>query len=386
MRGRLGLGAAWLLVGTSCSTDAGVEQSIPDSPPPAHQIGTGDGSASSVTFTVVYVTEQARQPTDLAFHPSRDELWVVLRESGYTETACTETDHTGCDPLWGSTAIIRAAGGEQPEAEWKQDQNAWHFMRRPTSIAMGASDTFATCHEARTGNHTDSDDPFIGPTLWSSDPAIYAVEPSAGGNGSHLDMLHSTPFCMGIAHERDNAYWTFNGDLGALDRYDFKQPHEPGGEDHRDGEVTRWAEGQLLRVPDVPSHLAYDSRDASLYVADTGHGRVVRLDTRSGNAGEPFPNFDGAQVSYRIDGATLQEVVPPGVLQAPSGLALAGDVLFVTDRATGVIHAFDVDGRHLRQLDTARAGGLAGLVIGPDDRAYFVDYSAGEVVRIDAAP
>lgn len=354
-------------------------------PPPGHQIGVGDGSAASVRFTEIFRDEAGRLATDLAFHPQRDELWVVLREPNYDPDApCTETETAGCAALEGSTEIIHSPGAMRPTAEWKQDQNAWHFMRRPTSIAFGAKDTFATCHEARTGNFTDSAIDFIGPTLWSSDPAIYAVAPSPGGNGSHIDMLHSTPFCMGIAHERDNVYWTFNGQIGAIDRYDFHEPHIPGAEDHMDGELSRWVTGAVLRVVDVPSHMAFDRRDGSLYVVDTGNGRIVRLDSKSGSPGAAFPNPDAIAISNYVDGAVLTEVVPPGQLQAPSGLALVGDVLLVTDNATSVIHAFGLDGQHLRELRTELpAGTLAGIAVGRDDRAYFVDFPGGRVVRID---
>ena len=42
-------------------------------------------------------------------------------------------------------------------------------------------------------------------------------------------MVHATQNCMGIAWERDNVYWTLNGEEGTLDRYDFGVPHVPGG-------------------------------------------------------------------------------------------------------------------------------------------------------------
>ena len=34
--------------------------------------------------------------------------------------------------------------------------------------------------------------------------------------GSHLDMLHNTPLCMGIAHEAANRYWVFGGLKGSV--------------------------------------------------------------------------------------------------------------------------------------------------------------------------
>jgi hypothetical protein len=364
----------------ACSSSERSPEMAEPAPPNVRQLG--DGSLASVSFTVIYESNERYHPSDLDFHPSRDELWVVFRQP-LSEAPCTEQDDSGCAALWGSTAIITAPGSDSPQAVFKQDQNAWHFLRSPTSIAFGSGDTFATCGEARTGNYTDTQADYMGPTLWSSDPAVFAVEPSPGGNGSHLDMLHETPFCMGVAHESGNVYWTHNGQLGALDRYDFREPHEPGGEDHSDGEVLRYVVGDLLRVPEVSSHLVFDPRDASLYVADTGHGRILRLASDTGRVGEPFPPLDPIRVSHYVEDAVLEELVPPGTLEAPSGLALLGNALLVTDHATGDVVAFDLDGRELIRLPTGRARALGGIAVGPDDKAYFVDMARHEIIRLD---
>lgn len=269
-----------------------------------------------------------------------------------------------------------------------KDPNALHFMRRPTSIAFGPNGTFATCHEARTGNPEDAPTDYIGPTLWTSDPAIFGKTqpPPADGsfvpNGSHLDMLHQTPFCMGIAHETENVYWTFNGQVGAIDRYDFKEPHPPGGDDHSDGEVLRYVQGSVARVENVPSHMVFDA--GQLYIADTGNARIARLDTQSGQVGSAFIPYDPLTVHHFVDGAVIVDVVPPGTLQQPSGIALHDGVLYVTDHATSAIHAFDLEGALIRSLDTGLPPGtLAGITIGPDGRAYFVDQLTASVLRID---
>lgn len=67
--------------------------------------------------------------------------------------------------------------------------------------------------------------------------SIYA-EPS-GGNGSHLDMLHESPYCQGIASETLNRFWVVDGNLGDIVMYDFKADHGPGNNDHADGVVHR---------------------------------------------------------------------------------------------------------------------------------------------------
>ena len=355
-------------------------------PPRAAALGTGDGSAGSVSFTRIYTSPRTRQSTDLAFNPVRpNELWILHREPK-SEAPCTEASATrsGCESLEGSVTILTDPGTTEMGGVWKKDDNAWHFMRRPPALAFGPGDTFATCGEERTGNFLDGEVDFIGPTLWSSDPAVFAVTPS-GGNGSHLDMLHESPFCMGIAHEQGNVYWVHNGQRGSLDRYDFAQDHGPGNEDHSDGVLHRYAEGEVARVPDVPSHMVYWPPDRHLYVADTGNRRVIKLDTSSGQRGGPVtPVYEPLADHAVFMGSTVVEVVPARVLMAPSGLEIHAGILYVADHATSRIHAFDLGGEPIRSLATdLPAGSLAGLTFGPDDKIYFVDVREGHVTRID---
>lgn len=354
--------------------------------PTASAIGEGD--ASRVQLVDVYVDDDGRLVTDLDFHPLRDELWVVLREP-FSGAPCTDESRAGCFALQGSTATITGPASGAPVAAWKQDENAWHFMRRPTGLAFGDDDTFATIHEHRTGNFDDEPADFIGPSLWSGDPAIYAEPPPPGKNGSHLDMLHETPFGMGIAHESANVYWTFNGQIGSIDRYDFGFPHEVGGDDHSDGTIHRYVEGQLLRVEEIPSHLEMDRSTGWLYIADTGHARVVRLAAASGTFGETWTPLERMAISQEIDGATLEEVVPAGTLQQPSGLALAGEgdsaVLYVGDRATGEIVAFTTAGVELARFATGLPA-LSGLALGPDGSLYAAAHDEGRVVRLVVTP
>jgi len=342
----------------------------------------------AVTPVLVY-EPQAKvklSATALAFNPTIEgELWVALRQfpSGLP---CTLTIDTGCAALPGAMAVVSDATSGTPSAVLKQDGNAWHFMRRPTAIAWGEELLFATCGEALTDNYEDDGDdtPYAGPALWSSDPAIFGVEPLPTQNGTHLDMLHETPYCMGIAHEAANAYWTFNGLAGSLDRVDFHAPHAIGGEDHDDGEVHRYIAGQLLRVPEVPSHLVYDSARSLVYVADTGHGRVLSVDPSTAVPGDDIKYYERLAARGEMDGATATALIPPGQLQTPSGITLADDVLYVTDNATSRIHSFDTTGKALRIFDTGLPGGsLAGIVLGPDGSLYVADRLSGNAYRVD---
>ena len=323
--------------------------------------------------------------TDLAFHPTRTgELWVTLRHDD-DGVPCTSNSIRGCSDTPGSIVLFEDARAAVPTFQILRDQNAQHFMRRPPAIAFGDDDYFATCGEARTANSEDADTDFIGPTLWSAARDVFAVSPSPGGNGSHLDMLHGTPYCMGMAHLDGNRYFAFNGQAGAIDLYNFAQPHEPGGMDHSDGSLRRYMDGELLRSTDIPSHLDYHAGSSTLYIVDTGHSRILRLFVDSGRLGDAIRTPDGIADARFVVTADWDVLVPPGELSRPSGIALGSDVFYVTDNTFGLIYQYDLSGQLLAQFDTGLGpNALAGIALGPDDKLYWVDMVNGAVWRGDS--
>jgi len=424
-----------LVLFAACS-DTATPMSTPDAgPPPPPTLRTG----AAVAFVPVYdaVTYEEREvrrdwlPVDLAVHPA-GELWVVqrmTRDPNFDdETECTQRGLEGspndCISLQGSTVALREPASAEPatgangRANLVVDANAWHFMRRPSSIAFGAAElrvepgtpgadgtliteavlyanTFATCHEHQTANPTDQS-PFIGPTLWTSDPTIYNGENGSfeWSNGSHLDMVHATPYCMGIAYEGGNAYWSFNGAAGTLDRYDFGSPHFTGHYDHGDGAVTRMILGEeesVLRLPYVPSNLEMFGTD--LYVADTGNGRLLRIDTASiPTETGSFSTFEGLPATLArgmawevvADAALLREQW--GGASEPSGLAfLDAETLVVANHATGHLTLLELDGTPIRTIDTGTGPGLGGLAT-IDGTLYFVQMNERRVYRMDLLP
>ncbi|MCB9781104.1 MAG: hypothetical protein H6742_21235 [Alphaproteobacteria bacterium] len=342
----------------------------------------GGGDLDNVTRTVIGTGGDGLNiPRDLGFNPDgQDELWVVNRADDSTVT------------YWD-------AGTAGQQAEHIVDPFALHFMEEVSSIAFGAPGTFGTCQEStNTYNGQYQGNNFMGPTLWSSDMDIYGQSnPEAvdyltdlfgfyADLGSHLDMLHQTPLCMGIAWDHDNVYWVFDGKEGAIERNDFAVDHGPGYDDHSDGVIGTYVQGALARVEDVPSHLELDRDTGLLYIADTGNNRVAVLDTTTGARGDDRRAQEPGTDHYFVDGAELWTLVDGDSvgMQQPSGLALHDGVLYVGDHATGRIHAFDLDGNELVSLDT-EAGGLMGIEVRGEDDVWFVDAEYDEVIRLQPA-
>jgi sugar lactone lactonase YvrE len=260
-------------------------------------------------------------------------------------------------------------------------------MAYVSSLAFGPGNLFSSCQESRdewnVGPQTPDD--FMGPTLWSADLDVFAAVnqafPPDPLEGSHLDMLHQSPLCMGIAHDVDNVYWAFDGGNGHIVRYDFMADHGPGGSSHVDGVIRRYLNAVVTREAEIPGHLVLDRDSGMLYIADTGTGRVMRLDTASGASNGDLPNnWDGATEYTGWDGATFEAVVEG--LGQPSGIELVDGRLFVTDHASAEILAYDLDGNELGRLATG-ATGLMGITVGPDGKLYYADGFGNEIVRVD---
>lgn len=364
--------------------------------PPGHLIGWGDGEPETVEFELVYEAPSNGETMGLAFRPENPtELWVTLRHPR-PRAKCNSTNQESdtCRQMIGSVAILADVERIRPRVSIKTDVNAWHFMRLPSAIAFGDHDFFATCPEARTCNFDDEAHmgqlmDVAGPTLWTASEHIFAKN-FPGKNGSHMDMMHYSPFCMGLAHERENAYWIFSGKNESVDRYDFKADHGPGEDDHSDGELLRYLKGEIRRVPDIPSQMHYDKDEDYLYIADTGNRRILRLDTTTGQRGAMIlPNMDLGEVHHEMDDAEFIEFVADSrVLGMPSGLVMDDDgTIYVSDPEYGEFKAFDKEGNLLRILKTEfPLDSLGSLAIGGDGRLYFTIPRLGEVYRLEFDP
>jgi DNA-binding beta-propeller fold protein YncE len=307
-------------------------------------------------------------PTSLAFNSKDDSLWVVCRDGD-------------------SSIVIDDAGKTTQKAVLYRDDSA-HFMNNPMQIAFSRRrDEFAIVGDTTNdyNSHHDHGNFFMGPTLYPANRAVYD-----GRGGTHLDMLHHSPNGGGIVAGKKTSslssdkreYWVFNGHSGAIDRYFFHQPHALGADDHADGKTYRYAEGELQRVAGVPGHLALDEASGYLYVADTGNGRIARLDTSTSLTGARLiPAYHDETPLFGMAGTTLDTVASG--LGKPSGLVFHDGKLVVSEHATGRIKILSLGGELLGDYNTGRgANSITGLAVSKTGELYFTDMKRNEVVKL----
>lgn len=362
-----------------------VERMIAHAVPPAAMMLESAQSIDQYLTSPIAVTRIATAddgitaPIDLDFARSPlhgNDLWVVTAE-----------------PKGHAITIVHNAGTPQQAIRKKKDSRAYHFMWRTMGIAMGNNGSFATAQNGEPGNN-DLNYMFMGPTLWSADTAVFASRYQEDNDklASHLDMLHQSPWGLGIAHDTANVYWVLDARYKDICRYDFRDPHEVGGTDHRDGIIHRYSDVAITPAErGRPAHIDLDASTGFLYYIDPGKGSVHVLDTKSGERDQPLvpPRESSENLAEFISmkSAVTRMVVKPGIITEPVGLEVYGNRLLVGDRATGKIHVFAIADTavSLKGSIVTGATALHGITVGPDGRIWFVDNALGVVGRLDVS-
>ena len=161
------------------------------------------------------------------------------------------------------------------------DRAHYHYMDKMAALSFKSDGSVVTCQESEnTYDGMKKANRFMGPSLYDTIPKVGNVktggwpegrdvfvdaggdkcDPNGSSDGStnnptcfmtHVDMLHASPNCMGIAHDPEpdtpfgNVFWVFDGLNDTLIRYDFEQPHGPGSLDHSLANVRRYPGDQI---------------------------------------------------------------------------------------------------------------------------------------------
>ena len=322
------------------------------------------------------VTNSISNPVDLDFHHDMVnrpfELWVVSKG----------TSNSG-----GTTVVITDADSDTPTHQYVKDGNAWHFMALPSAIAFGDNDNWATSQDILDANRNGGK--FTGPTLWSSDLSIYGVvgnPPNSNYNGSHLDMIHQSPYGKGIAWETENVYWIIDGYDNTLKRYDFKSDHGPGQTSHDDGEVRVYSDVSITKDFSLPSHIVIDENKNYLYGCNTGGNSIFRVDITTGSYNKNLTKINNEPLAEYSEytSTSVEEIITLG-LNKPVGIDVVDNHLIVTDNGNEEIVIYDLaDFSEIGRITLPYSNpDLMGVKVGPDGKIYFVDYTSKSVYRIE---
>lgn len=328
----------------------------------------------SLTYVVIgNSSDLVNAPRDLDVKPNTNEVWVA-----------------NYGTMQGANFIIfYNAGLSSQSSEYRKDTHSSHFVCYTSAFAFSDIGEFATIGEMQNMNPGST---FMGPSLWSQDTNIFSrVFQNNWVNGlplgSHLDMLHQSPYGMGIAHDTAKAYWVFDGYNNNLCKYDFVMGHGPGYEDHSAGMIWRYTDVSLTRVVGVPSHMCVDTMSDWLYFIDGGPKQLKRLNkttgTVAGNLTPASTSPESLAGYFDVQGATV-EVIDSFVTQ-PCGLEIYNGRLLVGDYTNGNIYVYDITGPTPVFMDTLVTGqaGMMGIKIGPDGNIWFVNNTASTLVRIE---
>lgn len=335
-------------------------------------------STKNVFTLVANSTNSLVSPIDLDFYPNQgtrpNELWIL---------------NQGTNSTGGSTVIVSNANSSSRTYKYVKDGNSWHFMAFASALAFGDSN-WATSNDILDANRSTGK--YTGPTLWPGDLSIYGIvgNPSTTTeNGSHLSMIHQTPYGKGIAFEKDNVYWVLDGYEGNIKRYDFGNPHYPGGDDHSGGGVQVYPDFTFTKHATLPGHIVIDKNLKYLYGCDPAGKRIFRIDIATGsNSGARTKiNPEGLSLGYfTYTGLTKMDTLIKD-LGSPIGIDVYGERLIVTDNGTDEIIIFDIPNNYKEigriKLKYAANPDPMGVKVGPDGKIYFVDKTNKKAYMIE---
>ena len=326
-------------------------------------------------------TDGLYAPRDLDFHTDPDranELWVINENSATFDPS-----------FGGSTVTYYSAGTDSQWADYRKDSYSAHFMHTASAIAFSDNGGFANTLDVQDANGNPNGY-FSGCTLWEADTSIYArVNQNGPELGRHWDMLHQSPFSIGIAAETENIYWLFDGYHNTIAKYNFQEPHpdhEHGGEDHSDGLIYRYDEIVVDRVAGLSSHMVMDQESDLLYICDTGNQRILRMNTNSGMIDyELTPYGENIEGYYSMADAEYETIIDSGFV-SPTGIDLYENYLLVSDYSNGHIIIYDLEDdtgiQETARLQTGMSEDVMGIKAGPDGSIWFVCTNSSKLYQM----
>jgi hypothetical protein len=107
------------------------------------------------------------------------------------------------------------------------------------------------------------------------------------------------------------------------------------------------------------------------------------MNTSSGSIAKAIPLINEELASHQEMKGLEWGVFADTGLDKPCGIEVVGDILYVSDNATGEIIAYHKETKIELARVTASTKGITGLKADKNGALYFVNAETNEVVRID---
>lgn len=321
-------------------------------------------TGTPIQTTIATSNQNIKSPRDLDFNPNQaKQLWIA---------------NFGTLNSGGNMVVVSNAGESNQSAVQKADESKLHFFNSTSAFSFSNNGFFGACGELI--NSPGDTKEYMGPILWQT--SVFGV-PNDNGS-SHRDMLHESPYAMGIEAEKDNSFWVFDGFNRNICKYNFHDPHDPGAHDHEDGELARYEEVKVLRKDGVPSHLVRDKTSNWLYIVDGGNKRILRMNVASGQKGTDMQCNEGyTNGCYTMKNVTWEVYINTG-LDAPCGIDFKNGRLVVTDNSNGDIIIYNTTTAKPTELARIKTQpGIMGVKIGEDNKIWYVNNKLNTVARLD---
>jgi hypothetical protein len=188
---------------------------------------------------------------------------------------------------------------------------------------------------------------------------------------------------MGIESDEDNAFWVYDSYNGHICWYDFADDHGPGHSNHDDGVIYRYEEMVLTRdASGIPSHIVEDDVSGILFVCDPSNSRVLWMNTLSGSIDQSLPLVNERLASHQKMKNVEWGVFSDVNLDKPCGIEVIGDILYVSDNATGEIIAFHKETKEeLARINTGDSG-IMGLKADKNGVLFYVNADENLVSKV----
>jgi hypothetical protein len=119
---------------------------------------------------------------------------------------------------------------------------------------------------------------------------------------------------------------------------------------------------------------------------DGGNGRIIKMDASSGTVGGTpiYGPFEGLAEYETVSGVTQTDLITSGFTEG-AGIDVIDNYIIVSDFSNGDIIIYNHQSSGTTEAGRISTGsaGVAGVVIGPEGKIWYVNKTTNEIIKIE---